>query len=276
MELQTLSQIAPHYRAVFCDSYGVLRDARGLLPDAQPALAYLRELGVPLWVITNDASRPARELAPPFGGAVGPERFVSSGLVLSRHLRQRAPAGPVAYLGPPGCAGLLDDAGVEHARLVELDSLDEVSTIALMDDEGWDWTRELNRIVNRARRYPDLEVLLPNPDLVYPIGDEVRLAAGALGALLRELLPLAPRSFGKPEAAIFAHAFDLARAELPGLERSEVLMIGDTLTTDVLGAARFGLGTALVLSGNTPAAHVEREVERAGVGPDHLLAGIAP
>ncbi|HBP21288.1 MAG TPA: hypothetical protein DEA08_26310, partial [Planctomycetes bacterium] len=173
-------------------------------------------------------------------------------------------------------AGLLVDAGVEHARLVELESLDEVTTIALMDDEDWDWTRELNRIVNRGRRYPELEVLLPNPDLVYPIGDEVRLAAGALGALLGEILPRAPRSFGKPEAAIFARAFELARAELPDLAPGEVLMIGDTLTTDVLGAARFGLATALVLSGNTTAALVEREVERAGVRPDHLLAGIAP
>lgn len=276
MELQTLSQIAPDYRAVFCDNYGVLRDAHGLLPGAQRAIAYLAERRRPLWVITNDASRPARELAPPFEGTVAPERFVSSGLVLSEHLRQRAAAGRVAYLGPPSCAGLLVDAGVEHARLVELESLDEVTTIALMDDEDWDWTRELNRIVNRARRYPELEVLLPNPDLVYPIGDEVRLAAGALGALLGEILPRAPRSFGKPEEAIFSHAFALARAELADLEPREVLMIGDTLSTDVLGAARFGLATALVLSGNTTAELVAREVERAGVRPDHLLAGVAP
>lgn len=275
MELRTLSQIAPDYRAVFCDNYGVLRDAHGLLPGAQDAIAYLAELGRPLWVITNDASRPARELAPPFAGALDPARFVSSGLVLSEHLRAQA-AGLVAYLGPPSCAGLLVDAGVEHARLAELEDLDQVTTIALMDDEDWDWTRELNRIVNRARRYPELEVLLPNPDLVYPIGDEVRLAAGALGALLGEILPRAPRSFGKPEPAIFAHAFALARAELADLAPSEVLMVGDTLSTDVLGAARFGLATALVLSGNTTPALVEREVERAGVRPDHLLAGITP
>ncbi|HBP19345.1 MAG TPA: hypothetical protein DEA08_16335, partial [Planctomycetes bacterium] len=95
MELHTLSQIVPRYRAVFCDSYGVLRDAHGLLPDTRAALAYLAQVGCPLWVITNDASRPARELAPPFAGAVAPERFVSSGLVLSRHLRERASAGVV-------------------------------------------------------------------------------------------------------------------------------------------------------------------------------------
>ena len=61
---------------------------------------------------------------------------------------------------------------------------------------------------------------------------------------------------GKPNP----RSFEIALEKL-GLEGEEVLVIGDRLETDIAGAARLGLDSALVLTG------VAREGDLAGKGP---------
>ena len=267
-------ELARRYRAVFFDSYGVLRVGDAVLPGVPAALAGLAELGIPAWVLTNDASRGQEGVAAVFGGLIAPERFVTSGLLLVDHLRASPPAGVLAYLGPPRVEALLALAGCPFAPLAQLESLEGIGAVALMDEGGFAWERELNRIVNYARRHPELPIYVPNPDLVYPTAEGVGLAAGSLGALLETVLGRPTQPFGKPAAPIFAHALSLARAELGALEPREVLMVGDTLTTDVRGGHGAGLATALVLSGNTTAAALAADMARAGLRPDHFCAEV--
>ena len=59
-------ELARAYRAVFFDSYGVLRAGDAVLPGVRGALAGLAELGMPAWVLTNDASRGQAGLAEVF------------------------------------------------------------------------------------------------------------------------------------------------------------------------------------------------------------------
>ena len=68
---------------------------------------------------------------------------------------------------------------------------------------------------------------------------------------------------------------ELARAELGSLEPCEVLMVGDTLETDVRGARAVGLASALVLSGNTIPSALAGEVESSGLRPDHLCSQVS-
>jgi 4-nitrophenyl phosphatase len=56
---------------------------------------------------------------------------------------------------------------------------------------------------------------------------------------------------GKPEP----YMFEAASARLSGCRR--VAVVGDTLTTDVVGARRAGLAAILVLSGSTSRSHLE-------------------
>ena len=51
-------------------------------------------------------------------------------------------------------------------------------------------------------------------------------------------------------------------------------MVGDTLETDILGGNRFGVGTMLVLSGNSRAEHIEREIMATGIIPDYICEDI--
>src|SRR5699024_6126077 len=72
---------------------------------------------------------------------------------------------------------------------------------------------------------------------------------------------------GKPHPP----AFEIALQRL-GVPADQTLMIGDRLDTDIEGARRAGLGTALVLTG----VHGRKDVDSAGAHqqPDHIAASI--
>ena len=48
--------LACRHRAVFFDSYGVLRTCVGTLPGVLDSLDALAEAAIPCWILTNDAS----------------------------------------------------------------------------------------------------------------------------------------------------------------------------------------------------------------------------
>lgn len=267
--------LVPRYRAFLFDSYGVLRTEQGLLAGVQGTLTSLREQNRPAWVVTNDASRTHEAMAEPFGDLFAPERFVSTGGLAADFLEERHPGQRIAYLGPLRSAPVLERTGSPVRPLPEVEDLAWVDVVVLMDEAGFEWERELSRLVNLVRRRPDLPLLAPNPDLVFPRGGgEVGLASGALSALLEAVLGRAPVHFGKPAPAIYQKALALARAELPGLRPEQVLMVGDTLQTDIAGAQGVGLATALTLCGNTTPDTWREAIATSGVTPDHVVPGI--
>jgi 4-nitrophenyl phosphatase len=71
-------------------------------------------------------------------------------------------------------------------------------------------------------------------------------------AALQAATGTAPLVIGKPEKAMF----EVALQRL-GTTSEQTLMIGDRLETDIAGARRAGLSTALVLTGTTTAEQAE-------------------
>ena len=83
---------------------------------------------------------------------------------------------------------------------------------------------------------------------------------------------IVPQFFGKP----YANAFDLVRERLgdQGLEK-RVVMAGDTLHTDILGATVAGFSTALVTGqGVMHGLDVKSCIEASGIHPDFILPTI--
>jgi len=119
------------------------------------------------------------------------------------------------------------------------------------DDAGFELLDGINAALTACVRALDegrrVEMVCPNPDLIYPRGGgTLGFTAGALALMLeagiRRRHPEAPGfvRLGKPEPALF----ELARSRLPGHGR--LLMIGDQLETDIAGAHAAGLEAALV------------------------------
>ena len=68
---------------------------------------------------------------------------------------------------------------------------------------------------------------------------------------------------------MFMFAYDLVRAKMP-INKSEIVMVGDTLNTDILGGNKFGLDTVLVLTGNTQAKDVDNRIIATGIAPTYI------
>lgn len=66
-----------------------------------------------------------------------------------------------------------------------------------------------------------------------------RLAASGLGRLFEQLFISEEIGVAKPGAGFFRYVFD----HLPGVTPGEMLLIGDTLTSDILGGNSAGMGT---------------------------------
>jgi ribonucleotide monophosphatase NagD (HAD superfamily) len=73
---------------------------------------------------------------------------------------------------------------------------------------------------------------------------------------------------------MFSYAFANAHANLPKLAKKDVLMVGDTLRTDIYGATAFGLDTVLVLSGNTLPAQHQILIEATGIVPTYVCESV--
>ena len=79
---------------------------------------------------------------------------------------------------------------------------------------------------------------------------------------------------GKPDAMMFNYAYLQAQAADPTITKQDILMVGDTLATDILGANKFGIDTALVLSGTTQASRAAALIEASGIIPSYLCESI--
>ena len=116
-------------------------------------------------------------------------------------------------------------------------------------------------------RKPDATLLVLNSDAWAPRIDGTRApVSGELAERLR--LDSGCKDvlyFGKP----FSGIFDKLKASLPMDAR--ILMIGDTLGTDVMGARYAGIGSALVIGRNEPAAELAEDELALGVVPDYYL-----
>lgn len=277
--LESFSSLAGRYRVIFFDAYGVLKNARGVMQGVHELLSWLARQGKDVYVITNDASRSPAQMAaaythPEYGTLIPESRNISSGLLAKDFLRTKVRSGRVAYLGKPASAFYIESAGLDPIHVNACKRTDEIAAIALLDDEGFDWFRDINLTLNLMRRV-NAPVIVANPDLAYPVNDdEVGLAVGSLATMLERIVGKAFIRFGKPDTMMFSHAFACAHDNVPDLKKSDILMVGDTLETDILGANTFGLDTALVLSGNTRPEQAALQIQAKGITPTYLCESV--
>jgi HAD superfamily hydrolase (TIGR01450 family) len=276
---QSFAELAERYSVILFDAYGVLKNSSGVLPGVLDLLARLIDAGKELYVVTNDSSRSPDAMARAYahetrGELIPGARHVTSGLLATEFLRTKVRSGRVAYLGKPSSAYYIEAANLIAVPLSQCEANADVSALVLLDDEGFDWQPDLNSALNLLRR-KNIPVVVANADPTYPVDAEtVAIAVGSLGDLMERIVHKRFIRFGKPDALMYAHAFDKARAVRPQLDKSQVLMVGDTLDTDVLGGNKFGIDTVLVLSGNTRRERADMQIESTGIIPTFVCDSV--
>ena len=278
--LQSFRELAKGYSVIFFDAYGVLKNFEGVMDGVLDLLADLKREGKELFIVTNDASRSPRKMShaymhQEFGELIAEDRVISSGLLARDFLRSKVKGGRVAYLGKRDSAWYIESAGLVPVPLSECSMHEDVGALALLDDEGFDWQPDINRAINLLR-HRTIPVVVANADKTYPVhANDVAVAVGGIADLIESILGKRFVRFGKPDAYMFSYSFSRASAISPGVRRKDILMVGDTLETDIRGGNTFGIDTVLVLSGNTARDNYELMIQSSGVIPDYICDSIA-
>ena len=272
-------EIAMKYRAIFFDAYGVLRNAGGLIQGVPQMLEFLIKEDIDYYVLTNDASRSPDQLAQKYHDFGVPQitadRIVSSGMLARDYLIQKVRGGAVAYLGTSNSAHYLEELGLQTVpiRALDLEFCEEINCLVMLDDEGFDWNHDLNKTVNLLRKR-NIPVVIANTDLSYPVSRrEVSIATGGIAKLIEAVVGKKFLRFGKPGSQMFIFAFEHIQQFRP-VAKEDILMVGDTLHTDIVGGNKFGLDTCLVLSGNTLPSLYQDRIRVTGIIPDYICESV--
>lgn len=279
MELQSFRLLALKYKVIFFDAYGVLKNHRGILPGIEDMFAFLHENEIDFYILTNDASRSPIELAEFYLKtgirAITEEKIISSGMLAREYLRYKVNHGTVAYLGTDASAHYIETAGLKtiSIRDVNLEDIDSINALVLLDDEGFEWDKDINKAINLLRMR-NIPVIVANTDTAYPVSKhQVAVAIGGLADMIEHVVRKNFIRFGKPDAQMFNFAWEHIQHHRV-LTKNDILMVGDTLETDIMGGNHFGIDTALVLSGNTIPARAQILIESTGIIPDYICDSI--
>ena len=251
-----LADVAPLYRALLCDVWGVVHDGNRAHHEATDALTRFRDGGGRVVLITN-APRPKPSVVEMLDRLGVPREsyddVVTSGDA-ARHLLAARPGVRLYHVGPERDLPIYFGLKVEFAGEADCEL---ISCTGLFDDENE--TPDDYQESFAVWRERELPMLCVNPDIVVERGDRLVWCAGALAERYREHNG-ETIIVGKPYAPIYDTALDsLARAAGRPVDKASVLAIGDGIDTDVRGAVGQGIDTVFITGGIHAAVFGSRE-----------------
>lgn len=240
---------------VLADLDGVVYAGAGALPHAVESLnraGQTRRLGY----ITNNASRTDASVAAhlrDLGLAAGPDDIVTSPQAAMRLVTERIPAGArILVVGGDGLVDEVEKAGYVVTRSAQDEPAAVVQGFA--PEVAWSDLAEAAYALKVPEEQGGIPWIATNTDWTIPQAQGVAPGNGTLVSAVHTAIGRLATVAGKPEVPIFDEAVARFGARHP-------LFIGDRLDTDILGANRAGMESALVLTG----------IDR----PKHLLAATA-
>ncbi|AXE17501.1 TIGR01459 family HAD-type hydrolase [Runella rosea] len=276
LNLDNFKEIADNYQVFFFDAFGVLKNAHGLIPNIVDTFSYIRQQQKQFYILTNDASRSPQQLAESYWRLglhdVTADSIISSGMLAREYLQLKVKQGTAVYLGTEDSAHYIETADLRTLSIsdVDLDNTADINALVLLDDEGFDWNNDLNKAVNLLRRRT-IPVIVANTDNTYPTSKtQVAIAIGGVADMLENIVGKQFIRFGKPDAQLFMFAYERVVAQNPAIGKKDIVMVGDTLRTDISGGNKFGLDTVLVLTGNIPAEDAEIRIRSTGIIPTYV------
>jgi HAD superfamily hydrolase (TIGR01459 family) len=244
--IAVLADLAPAYRGLLCDVWGILHDGETAHPRAGEALMQYRRGGGRVLLITN-APRPKVDVIEQLD-RLGVPRAAYDDVITSgetaRSVLAARPGARIYHVGPERDLPIYFGLNLEFG---DEDDCDLISCTGLFDDEREtpdDYLESMREWQERG-----VPMLCVNPDIVVERGNRLVWCAGALAERYREMSGQTI-VVGKPYAPIYERALERL-GELTGdaLPKSAVLAIGDGIDTDVRGAVGQGIDVLFATGG---------------------------
>ena len=233
------------YEGYLIDLDGTIYRGSEPIPAGRRFVEQLQARQIPFLFLTNNTTKTpetvANRLANEFSIHVGPETVYTATLATIDYLNDANKGKKVYVIGEPGLIEPILAAGY----VWEEETPDYV-VVGLDTDVTYEKFVVATLAIQKGATF-----IGTNPDKNIPTERGLLPGAGSVIAMIEASTQQKAIDIGKPEAIIMEKA-----VETLGMEKANVLMVGDNYTTDILAGINNGIDTLLVLSGFTQKADV--------------------
>lgn len=233
------------YEGYLIDLDGTTYRGSEPIPAGRRFVEQLQARQIPFLFLTNNTTKTpetvANRLANEFSIHVGPETVYTATLATIDYLNDANKGKKVYVIGEPGLIEPILAAGY----VWEEETPDYV-VVGLDTDVTYEKFVVATLAIQKGATF-----IGTNPDKNIPTERGLLPGAGSVIAMIEASTQQKAIYIGKPEAIIMEKA-----VETLGMEKTNVLMVGDNYTTDILAGINNGIDTLLVLSGFTQKADV--------------------
>ncbi len=222
------------------DMDGVIYRENHLIPGAAELVAHLVESGAPFLFLTNNSAPTPSDLVVKLRhlgiAGLSARHFYTSAMNTADFLAETHPSCTAFVVGEAGLNSALQEAKIPN---------DSIHPSYVIVGEGSPTAEKLikaHELIEKGAR-----LVATNSDYWCPVKSTVtRPGAGALAAYLEASTGQRAYYLGKPNPYMYFRARRLLHRQT-----HEVMMVGDTMETDIRGAIEIGMQACLVLTGST-------------------------
>lgn len=262
---ERLIDILDKFDALILDGFGVINIGLEKIDGIDQLIERARKTGKIVTVLTNGASHPSSHIAQKYQDwqlDLKPHEIVSSRDALMATLNNLPSAGKYLALD-----GKITPPEITSLSIDDNEDWRQAEGFIMLGTSGWnDHDQAKLEACLQQRMRP---VLVGNPDVSAPHPGQFSAEPGYWMAQAMQKTGLRPQWFGKP----YPPAFELAVRQIHTLANKQIdykriAMVGDSLHTDILGGAAFGLSTVLVTGYGLLRDHdVDKVIMRTGIAP---------